>query len=84
MLSLLREAGGTGLWRRALRICRDRGAGAFPNCTTVRLASWWGPGAAAPPVALLLAAPVPPAPPIALLPPPVTPAPSPGNREGRR
>jgi hypothetical protein len=56
------QAGGTALWRGALVACRGRRGGAYPNCTSVRLASWWGPAAAAPPIALLLApAPAPPA-----------------------
>ena len=49
------QAGGTALWRGALLACRGRRGGAYPNCTSVRLASWWGPAAAAPPIALLLA-----------------------------
>jgi hypothetical protein len=55
------QAGGTVLWRGALLACRDRRGGAYPNCTSVRLASWWGPAAPPPPIALLLA-PVPAAP----------------------
>jgi hypothetical protein len=63
------EAGGTALWRGAVAACRGRRAAAYPNCTSVRLASWWGPAAPPAPMALLLA-PVAPAGPAA----PATPA----------
>src|ERR1700726_1050461 len=37
------QAGGTALWRGALLACRGRRGGAYPNCTSVRLARWGGP-----------------------------------------
>jgi hypothetical protein len=49
------QAGGTALWRGALLACRGRRGKAYPNCTSVRLASWWGPAAPPPPIGLLLA-----------------------------
>jgi hypothetical protein len=52
------EAGGTALWRGALLACRWRRAASYPNCTSVRLASWWGPAAAAPMALLLAPAPI--------------------------
>ena len=54
------QAGGTALWRNALLACRGRRGAEYPNCTSVRLASWWGPAAPPAPIALLLA-PAPPA-----------------------
>jgi hypothetical protein len=47
------RTGGSELWRDAVARCKRRPAAAFPNCTTVRLASWWRPQAAPPPPALL-------------------------------
>jgi hypothetical protein len=43
------HAAGSGLWRRALAACGERDGAAYPNCATVRLASWWGPAPPPPP-----------------------------------
>ena len=54
---ITQRAAGSDLWRRAAARCRNRAGAAYPNCTTVRLASWWAPQAPALPFALLLAPP---------------------------
>jgi hypothetical protein len=36
------QATGSALWRRSFAFCRGRSESAYPNCHTVRLASWWG------------------------------------------
>jgi hypothetical protein len=56
---ITQRAAGSDLWRRAAARCRSRAGAAYPNCTTVRLASWWAPQAPALPFALLLAPPPP-------------------------
>jgi hypothetical protein len=49
-----RHTAGDELWRRALAACGERDGAAFPNCATVRLASWWGPALPPPPLAVEL------------------------------
>ena len=58
------EQQGTGseLWRRGFAFCRRHPGAAYPNCRTVRIASWWtGPAPAAAP-ARPAALPLPPSP----------------------
>lgn len=49
------QATGSALWRRSFAFCRGRAESAYPNCHTVRLASWWGSPPPLPPPAPPLA-----------------------------
>jgi hypothetical protein len=48
----------TPLWRRALARCATAHKGALPNCTTVKLATWWGPAVPPAPMEMLAEPPI--------------------------